>query len=377
MKKILILMGRYLPGHKDGGPLRSIINLTDALGEDYDFRIACLDRDHGDTQPYPDIKYSEWNTVGKARVCYVKPGGFTFALIKSLAEEADLIYCCGFYDAYGYKTLLLNRIGQLKGKPVVVASMGTFSQGALSHKLLKKKLFINGCKAFGLFRNMKWSVTSELEQADVKKNIGNAADCIIAEDLPRTNVPGISEREENENILKIAFLSRISPQKNLLGTIKCLEQVRSVVEFTIYGPAEDEAYWKVCKAKLEKLPDNIRWRYEGDVPSEAVQEKLQRHEVFLFPTKGENYGHVIFEALSVGCIPVISDQTPWSVIAEKNAGCVLPLSDEMTGFAQVIDRLSEMGIEPRRQIAQRAVQIAWEKVDQSKKETGYRIIFGK
>ena len=40
MKKILILTGRYLPGHKDGGPLRTLINVTDALGDEYEFYIG-------------------------------------------------------------------------------------------------------------------------------------------------------------------------------------------------------------------------------------------------------------------------------------------------------------------------------------------------
>lgn len=190
MRKILILMGRYLPGHKDGGPLRTIVNLTDALGDEYDFYIVCLDRDHGDSEPYKDIVYDAWNTVGKARVRYVKPGGFKFSLLRDLSENADLIYTCGFFDDYGYKTLLLNRLNQLHGKPVVVASMGTFSKGALSQKPVKKKLFIRCCKTLGLFKKIKWSVTSEMERKDVKESIGDDAVCMIAEDLPRMNVPG-------------------------------------------------------------------------------------------------------------------------------------------------------------------------------------------
>lgn len=197
MRKILILMGRYLPGHKDGGPLRTIVNLTDALGDEYDFYIVCLDRDHGDTEPYKNIIYNEWNVVGKASVRYVKPGGFSFSLLRKLSEKVDLIYTCGFFDDYGYKILLLNRLNMLTGKPVVVASMGTFSEGALSQKLLKKRLFIGCCKALGLFRNIKWSVTSELELRDVKKNIGIDAECIIAEDMPRTNVPGRSRGDRD------------------------------------------------------------------------------------------------------------------------------------------------------------------------------------
>jgi len=50
-KDILIIMGRYLPGYKDGGPVRSIKNLTDFLGREYNFKILTCDRDHGDTEP--------------------------------------------------------------------------------------------------------------------------------------------------------------------------------------------------------------------------------------------------------------------------------------------------------------------------------------
>ena len=76
MKKILIIMGRYLPGYKDGGPVRSIKNLVDRLGEEYDFRILTADRDHGDDKPYSCIKVRDWNRVGAAKVYYVEPGGF-------------------------------------------------------------------------------------------------------------------------------------------------------------------------------------------------------------------------------------------------------------------------------------------------------------
>ena len=68
-----------------------------------------------------------------------------------------MVYLCSFYDDYGYKTLLLKKMGKITC-PVALASMGVFSEGALSHKALKKKIFINICKLFGLFRGILWSV---------------------------------------------------------------------------------------------------------------------------------------------------------------------------------------------------------------------------
>ena len=49
MRTIAILCGRYLPGYKDGGPLRTIGNICDCLGTEYRFKIITNDRDHGDT----------------------------------------------------------------------------------------------------------------------------------------------------------------------------------------------------------------------------------------------------------------------------------------------------------------------------------------
>lgn len=371
MKKILILTGHYLPGHRDGGPLRTIINITDVLGDEYEFFILCLDRDHGDTEAYSSIFRNKWNKVGKANVWYVSPGGFTFELLSKFASQMDLVYLCSFYDDYGYKTLLLKKQRKISC-PVIVASMGVFSKGALSHKGLKKRVFINGCKIIGLFKNITWSVTSELEAEDVKREIGNNIKYVIAEDLPRTTIPGYQERKEP---FSIAFLSRICPQKNLLAAVKILKSVRLDVKFYVYGPAQDKAYWERCKKEMKSFPLNITWKYCGDVPSEDVQFKLAQHDVLLFPTKGENYGHVIFEALSVGCIPIISDQTPWVEIKENNAGFICSL-DNVDNFVNAIEKIAQMDSTDRRKMAENGVCIAKEKVEKNNRETGYRKIFG-
>lgn len=374
MKKILILMGRYLPGYKDGGPVRTMINLTEALGDEYDLRIVALDRDHGDTEPYDNIRYGEWVSVGKAKVQYVKPKGFTFKLLRKLIGECDLVYTCGFYNDYGYKTLLLNRLKKVYGKPVVVASMGSFSKGALSQKSFKKKIFINVFKLFGLFKNIVWSVTSELEANDLKETIGKKANFIVAEDLPRSVVPGRNIASKETDTFKVVFLSRICPQKNLLGAISILSKVTSNIEFSICGPNEDKEYFEKCKSALDLLPSNVKWQYKGNIDSELVQQTLSKYDVLLLPTLGENYCHVVFEALSVGCIPVISDTTPWQDLEENNAGYVVPLND-ITKFVSVLNTISNMDDISVNDMRCSCIKYAENKMQESISNTGYRDIF--
>jgi glycosyltransferase involved in cell wall biosynthesis len=60
------------------------------------------------------------------------------------------------------------------------------------------------------------------------------------------------------------------------------------------------------------------------------------------PTAGENFGHIILQSLSAGCPVIISDQTPWKDLQNKNAGWDLSLESSIM-FADVIDMCARLG----------------------------------
>ena len=64
----------------------------------------------------------------------------------------------------------------------------------------------------------------------------------------------------------------------------------------------------------------------------------KKNDLFFFPTKNENFGHVIIEALQAGLPVVTSDRTPWNVIASMKIGACLPLANT-TSFS---DRINEI-----------------------------------
>lgn len=373
-KDILIIMGRYLPGYKDGGPVRSIKNLTDFLGKEYNFKILTCDRDHGDTETYPNIKVNGWNCVGNAEVYYVPPKGFSQKLIVELAGHVDIIYVCGCFNDYAINTLIANRFGKIK-VPVIVAAMGLFSPGALQIKSLKKNMFINVFNTLGLFKNMYWSATSEMEVTDILNVIKtDKKKIMIAEDLPRAVQKARIIKIKNSGELKVVFISRFSPKKNLLQAIKILQQVRGSVEFTLYGPDEDENYWIECQKELNKLPDNVKWTWKGNLDSEKVVETLKYQDVFLFPTLGENFGHVIQEALSAGCPCIISNQTPWQDFESQGVGYILPLNDNKP-FVKAIEKYAAMGQEEFQNVVDKVHRYAIRVSNDKVKNTGYRRIF--
>ena len=376
MKNILIITGRYLPGYKDGGPVRTIKNLTDMFGDTYHFTVACADRDHGDNKCYDGVKVGvdKTNHIGKTDVVYIDNGQFSFADIKTLAKKNDLVYVCGPYNSYAIKSLMLNRLGKINC-PFVLAPMGSFSKGALAIGAAKKKVFLHVMKMLGLFNNVNFSVTSEVEEQEMKEALGKCYKCFIAEDPQRSLDNIVSHKSYRENDeLKVVFLSRISRKKNLLGAIDALSHVKSNVVFDIYGTMEDKEYYRECNEALVKLPENIKWKYAGEAASEKVPEILSQYDVFLFPTHGENFGHVISEALSAGVIPLISDTTPWLDFEDCNVGYVIPI-DDTEKFSSCIDMISEMSCEEKRKMSENAIKYYVNKYNDSAKNNGYVKMF--
>lgn len=100
--------------------------------------------------------------------------------------------------------------------------------------------------------------------------------------------------------------------------------------------------------------------YQGVIPHEAVVERLSRYDLFVFPTLGENFGHVILESLLAGCPVAVSSVTPWQTLEAEGAGWVVPLEQEGR-FVEVLQRVADMdeaGHSPWRDGARRAGQAA-------------------
>ena len=375
MTKVLIVTGRYLPGYKDGGPVRSIINLTEWFGNEINISIVCADRDHGDTESYPGILVDDWNKVGNANVFYVPPHGYTMGLLADLAGESDVVYCCGPYSDYARKLMWLKKHKKFSC-PLVVASMGSFSPEAYAIHGAKKKLFVKAYKLLGMFKKITWSVTSQREDDELKAVIGENAKTVIAEDLPRKGTV-IHRYGKADDCLKIVFLSRISRKKNLDCAARVLSALKTdrIIIFDIYGTMEDKEYYDLCRKQLMSLPDNITWRYCGEVPTERVPEVFAAYDVFFFPTRGENYGHVIAEAMASGCIPVISDTTPWMDLTQKQCGFVVGLSEE-NHFAEVLEYLAQFNEDEFAVLRENAYRYITEHNTQSVANSGYRELFG-
>jgi glycosyltransferase involved in cell wall biosynthesis len=331
---VLVCTHYYLPGYKAGGPTRTLSNLVDQLGNQIDFNILTVDRDSGDKTAYPGVSVDDWNRVGKANVYYLSDNsGSFFGLRRVLRREKyDLIHLNSFFSpSFTIKALILRKLRLIPNKPVIIAPRGELSMAALRIKGVKKRIYRYAVKKIGLYNNVNWHASGEREVGDIRREFGSKANILIARDLViesihRTDLSRLRPTKISGS-LDLVFLSRISRMKNLDGALSMLKGLNGTVNFNIYGPPEDEDYWIECQRQISNLPKNIRVRYFGMVPPDNVGEVFGKHHVFLLPTQGENFGHVIYESLAAGCPVIISDQTPWRDLESKKAGWSIPLND--------------------------------------------------
>ena len=347
-KKLNVLgfINHYLPAYKTGGPVRTLSNMVDILGDDICFNIVTKDRDLGDKQPFKHIKLNQWVKTGKAKVLYLSPDKQTFGTIRKLIEPSlfNIIYLNSFLSPdFTVKLLLLRRLNLIPKLPVIVAPRGEFSPGHLALGLWKYLPYIYCSKLFLLYHNIVWQASSEYEKDDLIHWFGESSSIIVAPNLPSPNRHEIKSEPDKKRAgqLKIVFLSRISPMKNLDGALRMLQGIHGNVTFTILGPVGNRNYWDQCKILIDKLPDNITVVYKGSILHENVIGELRNHNLFFLPTHGENYGHVIFEALSAGCPVLISDQTPWRNLSQKGIGWDISLKDN-SSFRNIIQDCVKM-----------------------------------
>jgi glycosyltransferase involved in cell wall biosynthesis len=344
--KILVFVEYYLPGYKSGGPVRSITNLVEHLGNEIKFKIITLDRDFSDTKSYRRIQVNSWNRVGKADVFYISPNKLSLEFLRKVMQsvEFDKIYLNGVFSySFNIKPMILRNMRLIPMTPIIIAPRGQLSSGALGINRIKKQFFLFLAKFLNFYKGAIWHASNEVEETEVRRWFGTPNSVVTVPNLsPKREEPQeLNEIEKYPGILKIVFISRISPKKNLAWALHSLKNLEGKIKFDIYGPIDDEIYWQECENTMNTLPKNVDANYIGPLPHDKVFGVLNNHHLFFLPTLGENFGHAILEAFMSGCPVLISDQTPWRDLEKKQAGWDISLSHPER-FHQVLDHLVNM-----------------------------------
>ena len=362
--RVLIWTGAFEPGFRAGGPIRSLAGIVDSLPTDIEVHVITRDRDLGSAEPYPGLS-GKWVQRGRAIVLYLDTRSvrqWVEAVAMLHRARYELLYVNSLWSPiFTVIPILARAVRVIGAKAILIAPRGELSPGALSLKARKKAIAIHLWGGMLRRLGVTWHATSEGEAGHIRA-IFPWAQVVINQSQAALPLSPIAPLGGESGEVRLVFIGRIVPKKNLSLTLMALQHADTPIVFDIFGPIEDVDYWSFCQSLMARLPKQVMARYQGELQPFKVRATFAAYDAFVFPTLGENFGHVIAESLSASCPVVCSEDTPWSATLRTGGGAVVaPLSvDNLRAALERIARMTPRDRMGAREEAGRAY-LAWRK----------------
>ncbi len=373
---ILLFTDWYYPGYKAGGPIQSCVNLVRAMASEYRFYVITSDRDLDSETAYDQVPLNQWtNGIFGEQVFYASPGFINRKWLKQLFEQypGSRIYLNSMFSL-PFTLLPVWVAARFRSSRIILAPRGMLHPGALGLKSGKKKIFLRIFRWLGWHKRICFQATTEEEAGYIKQHFPGAAIRMVG------NIPAFREQKpptlkKAPGELKLLFLGRLHPTKNLDYVLDLLRRNwQGQIELKLIGEPGPATYVEKCRTLMKELPPNVQVREYGSLPQQESFEKILEAHALILPSRGENFGHAIFEALISGKPVLISDRTPWRELEAQEAGWDFPL-DLPEQFASAIGRLLEMDQETYDQWSEGAYRLANNYFGNAAYNTNYRELF--
>ena len=325
-KSILVVADYYDSKQNAGGAPVSIQNLLTILNK-FGYKTIVITRNKIFNSKNKFVSKKEKINYRENQIIYYIDGFLPIVLFKKFRELSfSMIYLNSFFSTLTIFTFFYFSLFHIR-KKIVVSPKGELFYGALhSHNFIIKRIYIAIFNTF-FSKNVIFHFSSDEELLIANKFI-NVNKYHIAIDIYERNEMHTNVTN-NKNEFNIIFLSRIDKKKNLLFACNILSKLKLKINFDIYGTIADMQYFNECMNILAENPDFINANYCGVLDKQEVGKTFSKYDLFLFPTKGENFGYVILESLDSGCPIVLSlDNTLWNNLKDKDAGFNISLEDE-------------------------------------------------
>jgi glycosyltransferase involved in cell wall biosynthesis len=358
-KKIFITIPWFLPAFRAGGPIQSVANLVKEFKEGVSYFIFCGDTDLNGSA-LENVETDKWVPFNEhTQVWYCSPEKISDSLVKQVEVlKPDLLYIIGIYSWHFNIVPLMF----CKGTKKIVSTRGMLHPGALAQKKWKKKVYLWLFKLLEYHYKVAFHATDADEANYITQYFGEPGRVYIAGNFPnQTGMLPLPEKEPG--YLKLITIAIISPMKNILLGLEALEKAAASIRYDIYGPIKDEEYWNACKEKIKVLPKNITVHYHKEILPEDIKGVLADTHVFISPSKSENFGHAIYEALSAGRPVITSHFTPWNDLKEAKGGMnvstdyTIEITEAVEFFSAMHGRELELWGRGAFEYSQRAVEM--------------------
>lgn len=310
MIKVLHSLLCYYPSQA-GGPANTLYWLNSALNPN-EFSSTIVATNFGVAAPINTKEYGKGHKVfffnGKGR-----------HYIKQCLQVLKTIEVVQFSSLFYPPTLPILLMAIRRHKAIVLSPRGELYQAAVSQKAFKKKIWLAVIKQFQ--NKINFHATNNFELDIINKTFPKAKSSIM---IP--NYIEMSEKYNTDINNNLVFVGRINPIKNIHILISAIAEVNKLYPSTkldIIGSARLEyevAYMQSLKEQIKQLALENVVTFKGHLDGEAKHQAIAASKALILPSKSENFGNVVLEALAQGTPVIASKNTPWQLLEQHNAG---------------------------------------------------------
>lgn len=354
--KVLIPCDYYPPAARAGGAAVSLAAIVAQESGRARIRIVTRNTDLGlDRKFLPAETEAVDGPLPEVAVARCSSRNDWVTILQSLRtrpDSIDIIYLNSLFSPrYSLWPLLLMATRLVRRRRILLAPRGELGTGALSIKHRRKWVVSRLLRRAMRNMDVTWHASSVEEAGTITSFLAGLEQAVFIRSDPAAS-PQTPSAPDNSTLV-ITFLARMVPQKNFELVVRASAELRVPATVVVAGALEDVGYWRRCAALIDDLPAHITIERLGHLGRPEVNELLRRTDIMVLPTRGENFGHAIAEALSVGCPVVVSDRTPWTELITDGCGWVVD-TDDPGPMRDALERLAGLSCEDRI-IARRAI----------------------
>lgn len=345
---------------EDGGPVRAVIDLTEALAAK-GHRLSVMAHDIKDAP-------AAWANDEALPTAHLLPrptrgpwlASSQLEQARSLIGQADLLHAHGIWVPAAAQMATLARS---LNTPYVISIRGMLDDWCMAQRAFKKKVYLTlmGSKFLNGASRIHLTAQAELEQA--RKHF-NAPTTIIPNLMsldPFEPMPGPSAARERfadllaPDVPVLLFLSRIHYKKGIESLLEASANLtrKGVGHRVLIAGTGEESYVQTLQTRRETLGATDA-HFIGHITGTDKISLYQLADLMVLPTSQENFGFVFFEALAAGtAVLTTKGVDTWPELEASGGGFILPdaqpnaLTDRIESLISDRDQLARSGASGR------------------------------
>ena len=334
-KTLLLIYFSASPSNHALGPAVTIDSFIAAMGGIVDIELITLNMDYSARRRHFDNPVETANRGGY-RATYLTPGLPALRYLFRRLRRRDCIVLVNCL--YDYRLAIPALLFSLLYPPQLLVHLphGIFMDIIQSQRRARKYV-LNRFLATGFVsRRLMHVVSSDKEREDANRVLGREIHTIV---IPHFTLPASDASRDRArkraNSLRIVLVGRIAEQKNIVYALERIAEAGVACTLDVFGEIADPEYMRRCSQAMESGGLISRVKFCGRRDQAELLRDLGAYDLMFLPTKGENFGHAIIEAMSAGLPVLISDLTPWSDVAGYGAGWAVPLTEPQEFSAKI------------------------------------------